>query len=198
MRSFSKLVCSVVALACLSSQAFAQPGEGERPPGGPGGERGPGGDRGRGGPSGMDRGGFMRMMPVFAALDKDQDGELSAEEINNAVAALKTLDKDNDGKLSADEMRPDMSAMGGRGGFMGGAGGPGAPGGGRPNGDTAGSMADRMFAYDENKDEKLAKTELPERIQQMFDRFDTNKDGFLTRDELNAAPPRDGNRPRPE
>ena len=34
------------------------------------------------------------MMPIMTALDADEDGEISAEEIENAVAALKELDKE--------------------------------------------------------------------------------------------------------
>jgi len=49
------------------------------------------------------------------ALDTNHDGELSASEIADAVASLKTLDKDGDGNLSRDEMRP-ADAMGGPGG----------------------------------------------------------------------------------
>ena len=46
--------------------------------------------------------------PLLAALDTDQDGEISAKEIDNAVTALKTLDKDGDGKISNEELRPPM------------------------------------------------------------------------------------------
>ena len=66
----------------------------------------------------------MAMMPIIQALDADKNGELSTDEINNAIAALKTLDKDNDGSISAEEMAPDMSQM-----FGGGPGGPGGRGG---------------------------------------------------------------------
>ena len=47
----------------------------------------------------------IMMSPVMMALDADGDGELSAKEIENAPARLKTLDKDKDGKLSAEELR---------------------------------------------------------------------------------------------
>ena len=40
---------------------------------------------------------------LIVALDVDEDGELSAEEIANAVAALKKLDKDGSGSLSVEE-----------------------------------------------------------------------------------------------
>ncbi|MBT3376083.1 MAG: hypothetical protein HN742_24575 [Lentisphaerae bacterium] len=44
--------------------------------------------------------------PVIKALDRDGNGELSAEEIDGAVAALRSLDKDRDGKLSGMELHP--------------------------------------------------------------------------------------------
>lgn len=105
-------------------------GGGQRGGGGGFGGGGPGGGRGPGGP-----GGFMRMFPVMAALDADEDGEISAKEIENAVAALKALDKDKNGKLTEDELRPNF---GGRGGF-GGPGGGRGPGGGGGDRDRGGS-----------------------------------------------------------
>lgn len=44
--------------------------------------------------------------PLFDALDANHDGTISADEIANASAALKTLDKNNDGQLTHDELRP--------------------------------------------------------------------------------------------
>ena len=59
-------------------------------------------ERGRGpdGPPPPPRG------PLFEALDKDHDGELSADEIQSASESLKKLDKNGDGKLTGDEIRP--------------------------------------------------------------------------------------------
>ena len=94
-------------------------GQGGGPPGG-GGGRGQGGGRGR-----------RPMLPIIVALDADQDGTISAEEIKNAAAALRTLDKNKDGKLDQSELMPDM--RGGRGRGFGGPGG-GGPGFGRPGG----------------------------------------------------------------
>lgn len=157
----------------------------------------------------------MQMMPVLAALDADKDGKLSKEEIANATAALKTVDKNNDGEITEEEMRPDMSAMrrgpggpggpGGQGGFggqrrgrppmeddsAGGPGGRGGPGGagGRPGaGRTtdASAIVDRFMQYDENKDGKLQKSELSERMQTIIDRADKDNDGVATREELEA------------
>jgi hypothetical protein len=43
--------------------------------------------------------------PIVAALDANGDGEIDANEINNAPAALRKLDKNGDGKLTRDELR---------------------------------------------------------------------------------------------
>jgi EF hand len=56
------------------------------------------------------RGGFGRFDVASVALDTDQDGEISRQEIASAATSLKTLDKNNDGLITADEVRP---AMGG-------------------------------------------------------------------------------------
>ena len=113
----------------------------------------------------------MRFNPLVAAIDTDHDGVLSAKEIGNAAAALKTLDKNGDGKLTADEVRPNF---GGRG-----RGGPG----GSPD-----EMVKRLMEFDKNGDGKLSKDEVPERMQGMFDRADTNNDGVLTEDEIRKMP----------
>lgn len=41
------------------------------------------------------------------ALDLDDDGDISADELTAAATSLKTLDANNDGVLSADELAPD-------------------------------------------------------------------------------------------
>ena len=86
-------------------------------------------------PQGQGRG--LPPLPVLQALDANHDGEISSDEIANAVKALKSLDKDGNGKLTMDELMP---ARGGRPG--------GQPGqGGRPDGNgrppAAGQGLDR-------------------------------------------------------
>lgn len=59
----------------------------------------------------------------------------------------------------------------------------------------------RMFSHDENKDGKLTKEEVPERLQSAFARGDKNEDGVLTADEVRAylqgrERGADGDRPR--
>jgi len=122
-------------------------------------------------------GGFLRLNPVFAALDANNDGTLDEKEINGAVAALKKLDKNGDGKITEDEIRPAV----GRG-----RSGPemreGAPAARNPD-DTV----NRLLQFDKNADGKLAKDELPERMQAVFERGDKDKDGFLSKDEVRAV-----------
>ena len=107
-----------LTIGCLlASDLLAQRG---RPDGeGRGGRsrerRQPEGGRGGRGPGRPD---LMRMIPVLAALDGDKDGEISAKEIQNAVAALKSLDKNKDGKLTREELAPSFERGGA--GFGGG------------------------------------------------------------------------------
>ena len=49
----------------------------------------------------------LRTLPAFRALDTDDDGEISAGEIDAAPASLASLDDDGDGRLSGDELRPE-------------------------------------------------------------------------------------------
>ena len=69
-------------------EATGQPPEGVQP------EEGEGGDR------------ELRRLPAFRALDTDDDGDISAGEIDAAPESLASLDDDGDGQLSGDELRP--------------------------------------------------------------------------------------------
>ena len=118
---------------------------------------------------------MMRMLPVMAALDADGDGEISTEEINASIAALKNLDKNKDGKLTMDELRP------GPGGPVGerGPGPAGARGG-------EGDMVSRLMAFDKNQDGKLSKDEVDGPMQGVFARADADGDGFATKEEIES------------
>ncbi|MCA9151151.1 MAG: hypothetical protein KDA92_17690, partial [Planctomycetales bacterium] len=118
------------------------------------------------------------------------NGEISSEEIDGAVAALKKLDKNTDGKLTFDELRPEMGEGGPRGfggpGGPGGFGGPGGPDGGPGFGGAGAAMVERLMEFDKNGDGKLAKDELPTRLQTMFGTADKDGDEFLSKEELTA------------
>jgi EF hand len=117
------------ATAGASALLFAQEG----PPG-------DGGPHDRPGPGAP--GGPNRRMPgpppvaLIGALDANHDGVIDADEIANAVEALKKLDKNNDGKLTPDEFigpRPDGPGQRGLGGQPG-PDGPRGPRGRGPDG----------------------------------------------------------------
>jgi collagen type III alpha len=120
----------------VMEQRMAQRGQGgQRPQGQPGqrpqgqpGQRPEGqpGQRPQGQP-GQGRG--LPPLPVLQALDTNHDGEISSNEIANAVKALKSLDKDGNGKLTMEELMP---ARGQREGGQPGQGG--RPDGFRPDG----------------------------------------------------------------
>lgn len=100
---------------------------------------------------------------VLEALDTDGNGELSAAEIAAASASLLKLDKNRDGQITPDEYNPKLEDK------------------------TAGDdMVTRMMALDRNGDGVLTKDEVPERMQALFDRGDTNHDGKLTPPEIRA------------
>lgn len=130
-------------------------------------------------PGGFVRGGMMRRSPAFQALDTDHDGTISAAELANATAALRSLDKNGDGILTEDEVRPQMGGRSGRGGR------------GNEPGEIAGPSADELvktlMAFDKNGDGQLTRDEVPERMQGLFERADVNKDGILTADEIRKS-----------
>lgn len=151
------------------------------------GDRRPDGPPRPGGPGGM-----MAMFPLMRALDADQNGELSAEEIENATAAIRTLDKNEDGRVDGLEMRPEFPPGGfgrqrfGRPGF-GQRPPEGAPerDGDAPQRSMEGVIA-RLMNYDRNDDGRLTGDELPQQMQSMLTRADRDDDGALDREEITA------------
>ena len=101
-------------------------------------------------------------------LDTDGDGRLSRQEVANAPRLAQNfdaIDSNKDGFLSQEELRAARRAQGPRGQGQG------------------------WLRWDANGDGKLSRDEVANapRLSQAFDQIDTNKDGFLTADELQAA-----------
>lgn len=213
----------------------AQP-KGERPkgPGGPGGPGAPGG-KGEFFKS-MDKDGDKAISKAEAGerwqglgrLDKNGDEKLTMEELAAGRPGgpgeggapkggpggpqagrgefFKNADKNNDGKISKDEVpaeawermgkldkdadgavsREEMAAM--MAGRGGPGGGPGRPGAGGPGG---GPM--EMFSrYDTDKDGKLSKSEAPAELWERLSKADENADGLVSKEELESVFKRDG------
>ncbi|ADV82183.1 EF-hand domain-containing protein [Terriglobus saanensis] len=102
--------------------------------------------------------------PVLLALDTNHDGSLSESEILAAPTALLTLDANHDGIFSAEEYSPKEP--------VGGA--------------TPDEQVQRLMAFDKNGDGELTRDELPERMQRLMDRADTDHNGRLTATEIRA------------
>ena len=132
---------------------------------------------------------FMRISPILNAIDVDHDGVISAAELANAPARLKSLDKNGDGKLTRDEFALTFGGGRGRGGERG-RGADAGRGAGERNfevpipGPTAEELLASLLAYDKNKDGKLSKKEVPVRQQGIFERGDLDKNGVLDAAEL--------------
>lgn len=135
----------------------------------------------QGGPGGF---GLPRGFAIFQALDTNHDNVLDATEIDAAPAVLKAIDKNGDGKVTADEIPAPAGRGRGDGRGRGGSGVGDEPPAAPP---TPDEMVATLMAFDKNQDGKLTKTEVPERMQGMFDRIDANHDGVLTPDEIRAA-----------
>lgn len=141
---------------------------------------------------------LAKSMPVMKALDVDDDGQLSATEIENAAKSLMKLDKNGDGLLSPEELRPEPGTLPNvfaAGGGPGGRPGPdGRPGPGNP------AMLLRMFdTRDADGNGKLSGDEIPPPLQERMANLDENGDGALEKSEVEKAvrrfEDRMGNRP---
>lgn len=198
--------CGMLSLGALSADPpeRGKRGGDSQNRGGGAGERGQRGGPGmRGGPGGRQPSADMirRINPLFAALDGDADGEISAEEISGASAALRKMDTDGNGLLTLQEMMPRGGMRGGPGSrgsggrgprdagpgesMRGGKRGPGGPGeSGRGDPERMKQMFSRA---DANGDGKLSIDEAPEMLKPRFDRVDADGDGSVTAEELRSA-----------
>lgn len=154
-------------------------------PGGPGGgpgAAGPGaggpstGGPNAGGPGGAGPGGGM---PNLMDSDKNGDGKISKDEAPEFMQNFfDRVDTNADGFLDKAEIEAMRNRRGPSAGGKGGSG----PGGGSRN----------LMQYDKNGDGKVTKDEAPEQMQSFFDRMDTNGDGAIDRQEIEAMRARFG------
>ncbi|MGK0300107.1 MAG: hypothetical protein ACI89X_000975 [Planctomycetota bacterium] len=130
--------------------------------------------------------------PALLAIDLNEDGELSNDEIDSAAKSLLTLDKNGDGNLTTDELTPETPERGDRP-ERGGAGGNrpqgGPPGGGRggPPGMMAAMMAGHplMKALDKDGDGELFDDEVTQAARSL-DRLDVDDDDIVSAEELSS------------
>ena len=116
------------------------------------------------------------MQEHFKAADKDGDGRISRAEADASLPRIAknfdALDTNKDGFLTKDELRAGHGKSG-----------------------HGGKMHDAMKAADKDGDGKFSREEanasMP-RLAKDFDAIDTNKDGFVTRDELRAFHEKNG------
>ncbi|MBN2134365.1 MAG: hypothetical protein JW737_01410 [Acidobacteria bacterium] len=145
----------------------------------------------------------MPNMKLMTALDLNDDGSLSLDEIKKAPESLLTLDTNKDGYIKMDEMMDMPNRMGGSrsGSNMGMRGGGGMPGGNMGMRGTP-QKPPLIKALDVNEDNVIS----PEEIKNSYEYLrllDKNDDGIISKDELMGPPPggregenrREGDRP---
>ena len=126
-------------------------------------------DPGAGPPEAGDDGSALRRLPAFRALDTDEDGAISADEIDAAPQSLASLDTDGDGRLSEGELRSPR-----RGGPIGGAA------------RTPPEATAAFMAMDADGDGALAGAELSSQFQSLLARADADGDGAASEAEILA------------
>jgi hypothetical protein len=162
----------------LAGSAVAQPPGRGGPPGGPFGRGGPGGPLQR----------ALDELPLSAASRETAREAVRAYQENGRtvtnLAFAEFLLKMKD-VLGPEDYKKFREATDGlrRG-----------PGAGRL---TEADIVERLMSFDKNKDGKLTKDELPERIQDLIAKGDTNKDGALDREEVKKLAAEQARAPAP-
>jgi Ca2+-binding EF-hand superfamily protein len=142
------------------------------------GKRGQGGKAGQGGHPGGRK---------FERFDSNGDGRLQQSEVPEFVwQHLSVADADHDGAVTRDEVQAarqngKLQPPRGRSGKWGKDGKGGPPG-------ERGKRGGRVFErFDSNGDGRLQESEVPEPVWQHLSAADTDHDGAVTRDEVQAA-----------
>jgi Ca2+-binding EF-hand superfamily protein len=142
---------------------------------------------GFGPPGGFTPGAFLAR-PLLEALDADEDGQISKDELVAGVKKFfKASDKDKNGSLNEKQIAAGIADLMPRPpGFPGVPGG--FPGGGMrgfgPGNDLAGAILKRA---DADKDKKVTLKELLSAAEKLFKEADKDKNGKLDERELGAA-----------
>ena len=126
---------------------------------------------------------------LFTKLDRDGDGVLTREEVGDENARMfqrlvRRGDKNQDGKLGRDEFLAAVKETA----EQGEPNNPQRPDA-RPdqNPDRRPPPQQVIRQFDKDGDGKLSKDEMPERMRENMERIDTDRDGFVTVEELQSA-----------
>jgi len=172
MREFDKDADGFLTAAEIDAMAATPRGG---PPGGAGGAgrgAGPGDGAGRGERDAMARGVFGEPEQLLARIDTNKDGKITKEEFPERIAErLLAADLDQDGAVTLVELE--------KAGVK----------------ERTEQAARTMERLDLDKDGKISKEEIPERMRPRLEGLDTDKDGAISLEELKAPPPA---RPDPE
>lgn len=158
----------------------------------------------------------VRGPAIFRVLDENGDGRISRQELSRAADRFDELDEDGNGAITIDELfalpggdvgsrenashaaartsqpRPRTSPEGDAAAADG-AAGDGATGtAAKPAQTPAGSgdrdLGARLFQrYDRDRDGRLSRDEAPATLRRNFERFDADGDGQVTREEFAAV-----------
>jgi Ca2+-binding EF-hand superfamily protein len=135
--------------------------------------------------------GGMRPSPdeLFSRFDKNKDGKLTKDEVPEPIwEHLSKADANHDGAVTKEELEAARKKMHEE--FekhMADRGHSGGPSGEHRWGGMMPGAGDLFSRFDKNKDGKLTKDEVPERLWEHISKADTNHDGAVTKEELEAA-----------
>ncbi len=142
---------------------------------------------------------------IVRLLDSDHDGRLSRDELAELSNKFDQFDKDGNGQLDAGEIAHVFGNARGPQRFEAMRDAPrrGGPAQTRKKGDGPGKGRNPQAIFDRfdaDQDGFISKDEAPERMQQHFDRIDRDGDGKASPDELKQAMARRraGGRPQPK